>query len=534
MYKLIFILASLITASTQAAINIELLGEDSNRIDISAPVEKTIQVSAVGASYNISRKIRVPNGVSTVSDNCSLQSLADGESCQVVLSFDKNNISESSGVVIFKYQENSGEIKISNFNLNYIKETGNQLEVVFGAVNNEVTFDSMSLIADAKKRIKIQNIGNTKTGQIGKIYNQMPKGMSIISNDCEKKELEPLDSCYLKIRASAESSFAGSGSFPINIYEEPSGNSLLTITVNYDFSGLSAISDFMDIDINRVSSTQITQINDCILLNPENKFSCFYESTNLSGDFNKSEEKNFCLDGFCYTSFLFHSNTVPLKIPVLVKSKDRNLFTTNFPIRANSSNRVYRTATGTQTWYWDGAIVASTGVISSVTVGDSTYIRHGEFNEGPGFSEHRISRVDVEQGDSDIQQEFAGNLSISSPNEARENVFIYEENDISVIITNTSNNTGVPLDLNSLMKVSSNHGDVSFKEGSCDKKYLGPSESCELVVTIKPNRFQTGSITYPVNISLPGIEQSFNITADNIVRREGVFDEDYFGHALFQ
>lgn len=566
MKKILLVLLFIGTA--QASLDVEIVGQESSTsIDISSPVQKTIQINAVGASHKISRQIRFPDGVEVVSDACSLQTIEAEANCQIIVSFDKADISDNGGTFLIKYDD-AGEVKISQFRVSYLKEAGQQLQIVYGAVGGEVVFEPMNLLSNSKKRIKIQNVGNTKTGKIGQVYNQLPKGLEVVYNRCQLKELEPLESCYMMLKIDSSAMFAGEQTSQIQFFEEPSGNTLLSFDIRYDFTGERSV-DANSSSALDISKRSVVDIQNCLTQNPDD-FMCLFSSESEDNNLFLSDSHYFCeqstpsVIGSCFYSSVFKMASFPIQFPILIKAKTNFEYTAE--TREPSSGGYFNNDPGFYNyiayfpmnyfgetfrgkvrirWADTGLDITSTEIYNSLAEvpacfdgGDGWSYCRGDY-QGPGaredFAVYRVQTTSgTIAGTDDLTAKYANSLSISSSNINVENIFIYEENDLSFTITNTSNETGLPIVLNSLMSVVSPNADVSFKDGSCNKGFLAPNESCEMIVTIKPNKFQTGGTTYPVTISLPGFEQTYSVSAENIVRRGGVFDEDFYGHALFQ
>lgn len=596
--KLLFLIAALIfSLNSYAGLSLSIDNGDNNLIDLSLQSggQKTISLtlSASGGDQNIYREIRPPQGISggNVASNCS-GILSDGQTCSISLTFTSAELAaQSSGNLSIKYEDESGSKKILNQLFKYSTHQDYKLVATFGAPNNVLTFEPISALSNSKKRIRIVNTGSSPTPRLGKMYNQLPKGLSLISDSCAFKELQPQEACYVKIGLDSSTLFSdGPKSSVVKWYTEPDGEEAFSLSVSYEISLDSLSNVFADLSLNKVD---LISADACYQGNNKN-FSCFYTPMVSSSSIELLDSQVYCDgNGLCYNSLIYGMNTAPIRFPINLIFPDKayiigqnvlengdfsnpsnvdGWYSTNTPVISGGSLVTSSPGHGydvlasvptevgveyevslTVTANSSGALPFPTyGLIPtgfSASKQPNTFVGTlvGTFtatgiNQTVGFhlqaqsGSVQVGNVSIKPlpGNNAAKDSVLSNfISIDKSDVALDNIYIYEDNIIDIPISNLTSLEGEDLDLLNLIKVSSPDAEIKIMGSTCLAEVLGASSSCSLKVSIRPNRYVSGNPSYTLNLNYGDKSDVILINAQNVVKREGVFDEDFFGKALF-
>lgn len=287
--KLILWLLLGFSFSTFASIEIST---PSSNIDISSSAQDVeFVLTSNSGGETLYRSIRIPDGTSVVSNTCQMnQVLALSESCSIIVNV-PSSLSSAQGTLTVKYMEVGGARKNVSKKIDYIKDAGASLSVVFGTNSSgEVEFNSLNILQSSKRIVKIANLGNIATPVLANVSSGFfSKSVDLIGDTCSGQVLNPKDVCYFKLRVDSSKLFAGNYSSTLNISSQVDGQVLLSIPVVYDLSSDRVSSDAFG-NINLAKNNVLDECLDNI--NILDKVDCFYSLSTgnviSNGNFNNS------------------------------------------------------------------------------------------------------------------------------------------------------------------------------------------------------------------------------------------------------
>ena len=201
----------------------------SSSIDISGG-DQTITFTISNTDGNpgsLYRSIRAPKDTSISNNTCTRGVVYDGATtCSFDLTISQA-ATDSTGSIVIKYID-GGVRKLAQHRMNYIKDAGVSLQPVFGVNGSgEIDFNTLSILQSAKRRVKIVNKGNTTSPKIGQVKTVITdKAITVISDTCSGQELDPEESCFIKLKVDSDKLFSGSATGSVEFLSEADGSSI--------------------------------------------------------------------------------------------------------------------------------------------------------------------------------------------------------------------------------------------------------------------------------------------------------------------